>query len=103
MLNPLDRSSRSLLLLEEEAQICFGLRGAVAHLGERFNGIEEVGGSSPPSSTIFFVPDLACVRFRSFSPLDPCLEPCLMSRQRGAFRRTCVGTAMPRWWVYCEA
>ena len=24
--------------------------GAVAHLGERFNGIEEVGGSSPPSS-----------------------------------------------------
>ena len=26
-------------------------RGAVAHLGERFNGIEEVGGSSPPSST----------------------------------------------------
>ena len=25
--------------------------GAVAHLGERFNGIEEVGGSSPPSST----------------------------------------------------
>ena len=26
--------------------------GAVAHLGERFNGIEEVGGSSPPSSTI---------------------------------------------------
>ena len=26
--------------------------GAVAHLGERFNGIEEVGGSSPPSSTL---------------------------------------------------
>jgi hypothetical protein len=26
--------------------------GAVAHLGERFNGIEEVGSSSPPSSTI---------------------------------------------------
>ncbi len=27
-------------------------RGAVAQPGERFNGIEEVGGSSPPSSTI---------------------------------------------------
>ena len=26
--------------------------GAVAHLGERFNGIEEVGSSSLPSSTI---------------------------------------------------
>ena len=26
--------------------------GAVAHLGERFNGIEEVWGSSPRSSTI---------------------------------------------------
>ena len=25
--------------------------GAVAQLGERLNGIEEVGGSSPPSST----------------------------------------------------
>ena len=28
-----------------------GAGGAVAHLGERFNGIEEAGGSSPPSST----------------------------------------------------
>ena len=28
-------------------------RGAVAHLGERFNGIEEVGGSNPPSSNLF--------------------------------------------------
>ena len=28
-----------------------GYDGAVAQLGERFNGIEEVGGSSPPSST----------------------------------------------------
>ena len=27
-------------------------RGAVAQLGERFNGIEEVRGSSPRSSTI---------------------------------------------------
>ncbi len=27
--------------------------GAVAHLGERFNGIEEVRGSSPRSSTNF--------------------------------------------------
>ena len=27
------------------------LRGAVAHLGERFNGIEEAEGSSPSSST----------------------------------------------------
>ena len=30
------------------------ISGAVAHPGERFNGIEEVGGSSPPSSTKFF-------------------------------------------------
>ena len=29
------------------------LRGAVAHLGERFNGIEEVGSSILPSSTIY--------------------------------------------------
>ncbi len=27
------------------------MHGAVAQLGERFNGIEEVGGSNPPSST----------------------------------------------------
>ena len=31
------------------------LRGAVAHLGERFNGIEEVGSSSLPSSTTMTV------------------------------------------------
>ena len=30
--------------------------GAVAQLGERFNGIEEVGGSSPPSSTTITIP-----------------------------------------------
>ena len=30
---------------------CSSLRGAVAHLGERFNGIEEVAGSIPASST----------------------------------------------------
>ena len=39
------------------AKTCYNLsaksRGAVAQLGERFNGIEEVGGSSPPSSTKF--------------------------------------------------
>ena len=29
------------------------LFGAVAHLGERFNGIEEVGSSILPSSTIY--------------------------------------------------
>ena len=29
------------------------LCGAVAHLGERFNGIEEVGSSILPSSTIY--------------------------------------------------
>ena len=44
--------------LQEErfvAKTCYNLfaksRGAVAHLGERFNGIEEVRGSSPRSST----------------------------------------------------
>ena len=39
------------------AKICYNLfaksSGAVAHLGERFNGIEEVEGSSPSSSTSF--------------------------------------------------
>ena len=46
--------------LQEErfvAKTCYNLfaksRGAVAHLGERFNGIEEVRGSSPRSSTNF--------------------------------------------------
>ena len=34
--------------------------GAVAHLGERFNGIEEVGSSSLPSSTtVLFLPKTA--------------------------------------------
>ncbi len=28
-------------------------RGAIAQLGERLNGIQEVGGSIPPGSTIF--------------------------------------------------
>jgi hypothetical protein len=28
-------------------------RGVIAQLGERFNGIEEVGGSIPPGSTSF--------------------------------------------------
>jgi hypothetical protein len=30
----------------------FGTAGVIAQLGERFNGIEEVGGSIPPGSTI---------------------------------------------------
>ena len=30
-------------------------RGAIAHLGERFNGIEEVVGSIPSGSTIFSI------------------------------------------------
>jgi hypothetical protein len=29
----------------------FGTAGVIAQLGERFNGIEEVGGSIPPGST----------------------------------------------------
>ena len=29
----------------------FGQAGVIAQLGERFNGIEEVGGSIPPGST----------------------------------------------------
>jgi hypothetical protein len=29
-----------------------GLDGAIAQLGERLNGIQEVGGSIPPGSTI---------------------------------------------------
>src|SRR4030042_1241308 len=31
--------------------VTYNTCGAVAHLGERLNGIQEVGGSSPPSST----------------------------------------------------
>ena len=39
--------------------------GAVAHLGERFNGIEEVGSSSLPSSTtVLFLPKTASVGAR---------------------------------------
>jgi hypothetical protein len=30
----------------------FETAGVIAQLGERFNGIEEVGGSIPPGSTI---------------------------------------------------
>jgi hypothetical protein len=29
----------------------FAMAGVIAQLGERFNGIEEVGGSIPPGST----------------------------------------------------
>jgi hypothetical protein len=32
----------------------FGTAGVIAQLGERFNGIEEVGGSIPPGSTSHF-------------------------------------------------
>ena len=41
--------------MEQEPAIICGARscGAVAHLGERFNGIEEAQGSSPCSSTNF--------------------------------------------------
>ena len=31
----------------------FTIRGPVAQLGERLNGIQEVGGSSPPRSTFY--------------------------------------------------
>jgi hypothetical protein len=30
------------------------LQGAIAQLGERLNGIQEVGGSTPPGSTSIF-------------------------------------------------
>ena len=42
---------RSGIVYDVVAEQATCARGAVAHLGERFNGIEEVGGSSPPSST----------------------------------------------------
>ena len=32
-------------------EVYFPLEGAIAQLGERYNGIVEVGGSIPPSST----------------------------------------------------
>ena len=43
---------RSGIVYDVVAEQATCARGAVAHLGERFNGIEEVGGSSPPSSTM---------------------------------------------------
>ena len=39
--------------------------GAVAHQGERLNGIEEVGGSIPPSSTTEFSHDIEPTIWRS--------------------------------------
>ena len=57
------------------------VNGAVAQLGERFNGIEEVGGSSPPSSTLQLdtsgkLPWLAC-RTKCTGNLIPLqLSPC---------------------------
>ena len=48
--------------------------GAVAHLGERFNGIEEAGGSSPPSSTnIPFRYEFWVYLFFYFSPPTVCV------------------------------
>ena len=41
------------------------MEGAIAQLGERLNGIQEVGGSTPPGSTIF------CRIFRS---MPDCLD-----------------------------
>ena len=46
------RPSAWLRLRRRVAFGIFGIRGAVAQSGERLNGIEEVGGSTPPSSTI---------------------------------------------------
>ena len=39
--------------------------GAIAQLGERLNGIQEVGGSIPPGSTKFFK-GLAGIRLTPF-------------------------------------
>ncbi len=38
-------------LLRVLQSACNGIRGAIAQLGERYNGIVEVGGSIPPGST----------------------------------------------------
>ena len=53
----------------------FRIRGAVAQSGERLNGIEEVGGSTPPSSTFYpstSVPlRLRKSHIRSWDTLEP--------------------------------
>lgn len=38
------------------------MNGAIAQLGERYNGIVEVGGSIPPGSTIPLTPLLSTAR-----------------------------------------
>ncbi len=38
------------------------MRGAIAQLGERLNGIQEVGGSIPPSSTKTYFIDVQKTR-----------------------------------------
>src|ERR1700681_940227 len=43
-----------------------GFSGAIAQLGERLNGIQEVGGSTPPGSTKSF----SAERFQQ-SPIEP--------------------------------
>ena len=47
-------SINDLLRLDTEPAVTYSLPhffGAIAQLGERLNGIQEVGGSIPPSST----------------------------------------------------
>ena len=50
---PLDRVGRRPYLPAAIAAPRRGVFGAIAQLGERLNGIQEVGGSTPPGSTKF--------------------------------------------------
>ncbi len=43
--------------------------GAIAQLGERLNGIQKVGGSTPPGSTIsqIFLPDISIINLSNLT------------------------------------
>ena len=47
-----DGDSDYFLLASQKKNASVKLLGAIAQLGERYNGIVEVGGSIPPGSTI---------------------------------------------------
>src|SRR5580700_10709449 len=73
-------------MISDAAPQCRVRGGAIAQLGERLNGIQEVGGSTPPGSTTRPV-DIA-----SFWPLLLLMQP-FGSPKHGEGPRTTVGDA----------
>ena len=64
-----------VLLIEVTCGVC-SKYGAIAQLGERLNGIQEVGGSIPPSSTPPFT--ISFLRYAR-----PCVGPLLFLEGAG--------------------